>query len=141
MASHSNIATTFTMEIGDLANGFEDADIILERDYHTTAAHQGYIEPQSATAYWSADHQLTIWTTTQGPFGICDSVATVLKLDPGQVKVIPTEVGGGFGAKLQISIEPVVARLSQKCGRPVKLTIDRTEVFDPWDRPRLPMST
>ena len=129
-SSHSNVATTFTMEIGDLANGFEVADIILERDYHTTAAHQGYIEPQSATAHWSADHQLTIWTTTQSPFTIRDSTATVLKLNPGQVKVIPTEIGGGFGAKLQISIEPVVAMLSMKCGRPVKLTISRTEVFD-----------
>lgn len=129
-ASHSNVATTFTMEIGDLANGFEDADIILEHDYHTTAAHQGYIEPQSATAHWTSDQQLTIWTTTQGPFGIRDSVATVLQLKPGQVKVIPTEIGGGFGAKLQISIEPVVARLSQKCGKPVKITISRTEVFE-----------
>ncbi|MGE0599889.1 MAG: xanthine dehydrogenase family protein molybdopterin-binding subunit [Dehalococcoidia bacterium] len=129
-ASRSNVATTFTMEVGDLANGFEDADIILERDYHTTAAHQGYIEPQSATAHWTSDQQLTIWTTTQGPFGIRDSVATVLQLQPGQVKVIPTEIGGGFGAKLQISIEPVVARLSQKCGKPVKITINRTEVFE-----------
>lgn len=129
-ASNSNIATTFTMEIGDLAQGFEDADIILERDYHTTAAHQGYIEPQSATAYWSPDHQLTVWTTTQAPFGVRDSLATVLKLQPGQVKVVPSEIGGGFGAKLQISIEPVVARLSQKCGKPVKITLDRTEVFD-----------
>ncbi len=129
-ASRSNVATTFTMEVGDLANGFEDADIILERDYHTTAAHQGYIEPQSATAHWTSDQQLTIWTTTQGPFGIRDSVATVLQLKPGQVKVIPTEIGGGFGAKLQISIEPVAARLSQKSGKPVKITINRTEVFE-----------
>ena len=129
-SSHSNIATTFTMELGDLANGFEEADIILERDYHTTAAHQGYLEPQSATALWSADQQLTIWTTTQSPFGIRDSVAAVLQIDAGRIKVIPTEIGGGFGAKLQISIEPVVARLAQKCGRPVKMTINRTEVFE-----------
>ena len=129
-ASQSNVATTFTMEIGDLANGFEEADHILERDYHTTAAHQGYIEPQSTTAEWSADGQLTVWTTTQGPFGIRDSLATVLKLSPGQVRVIPTEIGGGFGAKLQIGIEPVVAMLSKKSGRPVKLTLSRTEVFD-----------
>lgn len=128
--SHSNVATTFIMEIGDLANGFEEADIILERDYHTTAAHQGYIEPQSATAHWSQDGQLTIWTSTQGPFGIRDGVATMLQVPPGRVKVIPTEIGGGFGAKLQVSIEPVVARLSQMCGRPVKMAINRTEVFE-----------
>lgn len=129
-ASHSNIATTFTMEIGDLANGFELADIILERDYHTTAAHQGYIEPQSATAYWSADHQLTVWTTTQGPFGVRDGLATMLKIPAGQVKVIPSEIGGGFGAKLQVGIEFIAAGLSMKCGKPVKLTISRTDVFD-----------
>ncbi len=54
----------------------------------------------------------------------------MLKLSPGQVRVIPTEIGGGFGAKLQIGIEPVVARLAQKSGRPVKMTLSRTEVFD-----------
>ena len=129
-APQSNIATTFVMELGDLANGFELADIILERDYHTTAAHQGYLEPQSATAFWSADQQLTIWTSTQGPFAIRDNTAAVLKLSPGQVKVVPAEIGGGFGAKLNITIEPVAALLSMKCGRPVKLTVSRTEVFE-----------
>ena len=129
-ASHSNVATTFTMEIGDLANGFELADIVLERDYHTSAAHQGYIEPQSATAFWSSDGLLTIWTSTQGPFAIRDQTALMLKLPAGQVKVIPAEIGGGFGAKLNVTIEPIVARLSQKCGKPVKMTISRTEVFE-----------
>ena len=129
-SSHSNVATTFTMEIGDIANGFELADVILERDYHTSAAHQGYIEPQSATAFWSSDKQLTIWTTTQGPFAIRDQTAIMLKIPVGQVKVIPTEIGGGFGAKLNVCIEPIAARLSQKCGKPVKLTLDRTEVFE-----------
>ena len=132
-ASHSNVATTFTMEIGDLANGFELADIILERDYHTSAAHQGYIEPQSATAFWSSDELLTIWTTTQGPFAIRDQTALILKLPAGQIKVIPSEIGGGFGAKLNVSIEPVVARLSQKCGEPVKLTLDRRRAGSPHD--------
>lgn len=126
----TNVATTFTMEIGDLANGFEEADIILERDYFTSAAHQGYIEPQSATASWSPDKQLTVWTTTQGPFGIRDGLATLLRLPAGQVRVVPTEIGGGFGAKLNVTIELIVSRLSQLCGRPVKLTISRTDVFE-----------
>ncbi|MFN8507343.1 MAG: xanthine dehydrogenase family protein molybdopterin-binding subunit [Dehalococcoidia bacterium] len=126
----SNIATTFVMELGDLANGFEEADIILERDYHTTAAHQGYIEPQAATAFWSTDHQLTIWTSTQGPFAVRDNTAAILKLSPGQVKVVPAEIGGGFGAKLNITIEPVAALLAMKCGRPVKLAVSRLEVFE-----------
>lgn len=127
---HSNIANSFVMEIGDIANGFEGADIILEHDYHTGEAHQGYIEPQSATAWWSPDGLLTIWCSTQGQFAIRDMTAGMLAISPGQVKVIPTEIGGGFGAKTFPVVEPVAALLSKKAGRPVKLTLSRTDVFE-----------
>jgi xanthine dehydrogenase molybdenum-binding subunit len=126
----SNVANTFAMGIGDLANGFELADIVLEHDYRTGAAHQGYIEPQSATAHWSPDGLLTIWCTTQGQFAIRDYTAAVLDIPPGNVRVVPSEIGGGFGAKTFTTIEPVAAVLSRKAGRPVKVTISRTEVFE-----------
>jgi CO/xanthine dehydrogenase Mo-binding subunit len=126
----TNVATSFEMEIGDLANGFELADIVIEHDFHVGEAHQGYIEPQSATAHWSADGRLTIWCSSQGHFSIRDLTAGILAIPVGNIRVVPLEIGGGFGAKLFTTIEPVAALLSKKCGKPVKITLSRTEVFD-----------
>ena len=127
---NTNVASSFVMEIGDLANGFELADVIIEHDFHIGEAHQGYIEPQSATAFWSADGRLTIWCSSQGHFAIRDLTAGILGIPVGNIKVVPLEIGGGFGAKLFTTIEPVAAMLSMKCGKPVKITLNRTEVFD-----------
>ena len=67
----SNIARTVEMGFGDIEEGFSQADIILERVYETAMSHQGYIEPHNATAVWNHDGKITIWTSTQGAFGIC----------------------------------------------------------------------
>jgi CO/xanthine dehydrogenase Mo-binding subunit len=61
--------------------------------------HQGYIEPFSSTALWSADGHVTIWTSTQGTFGSRSSTAAILGIPESMVKVIPMEIGGGFGGK------------------------------------------
>jgi xanthine dehydrogenase molybdenum-binding subunit len=125
----SNVANHFVYEIGDVAQGFREADVIVEREYHTAAVHQGYIEPHSATALWSADGSLTIWCSSQGHFAMREQTARTLGLPVSKVKVIPMEIGGGFGAKTLIYLEPVAALLSKKTGRPVKLAMNRTEVF------------
>lgn len=126
----TNVANSFVFEIGDLANGFEEADLVLEHDYRTGEAHQGYIEPQSATASWRHDGLLTIWCSTQGQFAIRDMTAGILDVPIGMVKVVPQEIGGGFGAKTFPTIEPVAAVLARKSGRPVKIALSRTEVFE-----------
>ena len=125
----SNVANHFVYEIGDVAQGFCEADVIVEREYHTAAVHQGYIEPHSATALWNADGSLTIWCSSQGHFAMREQTARTLGLPVSKVKVIPMEIGGGFGAKTLIYLEPVAALLSKKTGRPVKLAMNRTEVF------------
>ena len=101
----TNVANHFVFEIGDVAQGFRDADVIVEREFHTAAVHQGYIEPQSATALWSADGSLTIWCSSQGHFAIRDQASRILGLPVSKVKVIPMEIGGGFGAKTLIYLE------------------------------------
>jgi len=125
----TNIANHFVFEVGDVAQGFREADVIVEREFHTAAVHQGYIEPQSATALWNADGSLIIWCSSQGHFAIRDQASRILGLPVSKVKVIPMEIGGGFGAKTLIYLEPVAALLSKKTGRPVKLAMNRTEVF------------
>jgi len=126
----SNIARTINLGFGDLEQGFADADVIMERTYETAMVHQGYIEPHNATAVWSQDGKVTIWTSTQGAFGIRGNVARTLNLPVSMLRVIPAEIGGGFGAKNVVYLEPLAALLSRKTGRPVQLTMNRTEVLE-----------
>jgi CO/xanthine dehydrogenase Mo-binding subunit len=114
---------------GDLEKGFADADVVIEREFKTRTVHQGYIEPQNATALWRNDGQITIWVSTQGQFPVREQVATMLQLPLGRVKVVPMEIGGGFGGKIPVYLEPLAALLSKKSGKPVKMIMSRAEVF------------
>ena len=125
-----NVAGHEHHTFGDLESGFEAADVIVEREYRTQTVHQGYIEPQNATASWSADGRLTVWCSSQGHFGMRDNVARILGLPESAVKVVPMEIGGGFGGKLNAYLEPVAAVLSKKSGRPVKMWMTRAEVLE-----------
>jgi CO/xanthine dehydrogenase Mo-binding subunit len=127
----TNISNHFEFRLGDVAQGFKDADVIVEREFHTRPVHQGYIEPHSATAQWNTDDSVTIWASSQGHFALRDHTSRILGLPVSRVKIIPMEIGGGFGGKGQggCYIEPVVAALARKTGRPVKLAMSRPEVF------------
>ena len=126
----TNISNHFVFELGDSEKGFKEADIIVEREYRTATVHQGYIEPHSATAMWGEDGKLTVWCSSQGHFQIRDLTSLVLGIPVSQIKVVPMEIGGGFGGKTVIYLEPVAAALSKKAGRPVKISMARPEVFE-----------
>ena len=125
-----NVADHIQHAFGDLKKGFAEADMVIEREYKNKSVHQGYIEPQNATASWSADGRVTIWCSSQGHFLIQQQVAQILGLPISQVKIVPMEIGGGFGGKLSAYLEPVAAMLSRKSGKPVKMTMSRAEVFE-----------
>ena len=125
----SNIAGHIQHKVGDVEQGFRDADIVIEREFETQTVHQGYIEPHVSTAMWSADGRVTVWTSTQGLFNIRAQTAAIIGVPESQVKVVPMEIGGGFGAKAITYLDPVAAVLSKKTGQPVKVSMDRTEVF------------
>ena len=125
-----NVADHIQHAFGDLKKGFAEADMVIEREYKNKSVHQGYIEPQNATASWSADGRVTIWCSSQGHFLIQQQVAQILGLPISQVKIVPMEIGGGFGGKLSAYLEPVAAVLSRKSGKPVKMTMSRAEVFE-----------
>lgn len=126
----SNIATQSQFSAGDVEKGFKESDLVIEREFSTPTVHQGYIEPVSVTALWNTDGEITIWTSTQGHFGIRQNSAAVLGVPVSQVRVIPMEIGGGFGAKTTFYFEPPAAILSRKTGRPVKMTMTRAEVLE-----------
>ncbi|MCB9722700.1 MAG: xanthine dehydrogenase family protein molybdopterin-binding subunit [Spirochaetaceae bacterium] len=125
----SNVAKRFFTEGGDLEAGFSDADVVLEGVYETPFTHQGYIEPHACVASTREDGKVEIWCCTQGPFLVKGLIAMVLQWDPNRIRVIPSEIGGGFGGKTTIYLEPVAAVLSQMSGRPVKMVMTREEVF------------
>ena len=128
--AQSNIASHIQHKLGDIDKGFADADVIVEGEYTTQTVHQGYIEPHASTASWAGDGRLTIWTCTQGAFAIRSSCSAILDIPESRIKVIPTEIGGGFGAKATTYLEPVAAILSKKSGRPVKVIMSRKDVFE-----------
>ena len=126
----TNIASHQQFALGDVEDGFERADLVVEREFRTQSVHQGYIEPQNATAYWNPDGRITVWCSSQGHFGIRDTVATVLGVPVSRIKVVPLEIGGGFGGKLATYLQPVAATLSRKSGAPVKMYMSRAEVLE-----------
>ncbi|MBL9204125.1 MAG: xanthine dehydrogenase family protein molybdopterin-binding subunit [Opitutaceae bacterium] len=129
-AAPSNVASHLRHERGKLEEGFRKAALIIDRRFRTETVHQGYIEPQAATAQVQADGQVTIWSSTQGIFAVRSQVAEVLGLPVSQIKVVPTEIGGGFGGKISVYLEPLAVLLSRHAGfLPVRLVMSRTEVL------------
>ena len=126
----SNIASHIQHKLGDVEKGFKEADVIVEREFTPQPVHQGYIEPHASTATWAGDGRLTVWTCTQGSFAIRSSCAAILDIPESAIRVIPTEIGGGFGAKITTYLEPVAAVLSKKSGRPVQVVMSRKDVFE-----------
>ena len=125
-----NVAARNQLGLGDVEKGFREADVVVEREYRTKTVHQGYIEPHTATAWWTADDRITVWCSSQGHFAVRERTAAVLGIPSSRIKVVPMEIGGGFGGKTTIYLEPVAAVLSRKSGHPVKLTMSRIDVLE-----------
>ncbi len=125
----TNVAKKVTFNLGDIDDGFRQADIVLERSYTTAAVHQGYIEPHAVVASVSEDGQAQIWCCTQGQFMVRTYVGQLLGMETSQIRVTPSEIGGGFGGKTVVYLEPLATLLSKKTGKPVKMIMSREEVF------------
>ena len=128
--TNNNIDEHFQHKMGNVSKGFDEADLVVEGKYSTVMVHQGYIEPQAATALWKADGSITVWNSTQGSFPDRDEMSNILDVPISKIKVVPLEIGGGFGGKIPIYQEPVAALLSKKTGKPVKILMSRKEVFE-----------
>lgn len=126
----SNVASHLQHKKGDIEKGFDEADIVIEREFVTGTVHQGYIEPHNATALYNPDGQLTVWCSTQGAFTVREQLAEILQYPISKIKVVPLEIGGGFGGKINVYIKPVAALLAKKTGKPVKVLMNRADVFE-----------
>jgi CO/xanthine dehydrogenase Mo-binding subunit len=125
----SNIAARHQFVRGDVDAALAEAEVTVEARYTTRAVHQGYIEPHACVASMTADGQAQVWSSSQGHFMVRTYCAKVLQLDISSLRVTPAEIGGGFGGKTTVYLEPVALLLSRQAGAPVKLVMSRDEVF------------
>ena len=134
-----NVCTLLDADRGDVDQAFKDADHIFEETYRSQGINQGFLEPMACLASLEANGRLTVWASTQGPYQIRTQLGAVLDLPLSSIRVIPMEMGGGFGAKLRLAFEAFPALLSIKTGHPVKLVNTRVEVFT-LNAPRWPVT-
>jgi CO/xanthine dehydrogenase Mo-binding subunit len=123
-----NVVSTQRFHRGDVARGFAEADVVVERRFETPMVHQGYLEPRAVVADIDPLGALTIWTATQALFFTRSEVCEALGLPEHQVRIVATPLGGGFGAKF-VLLEPLAAALALRLRRPISVVMTRTEEF------------
>ncbi|HJU30260.1 MAG TPA: molybdopterin cofactor-binding domain-containing protein, partial [Hyphomicrobiaceae bacterium] len=125
----SNVCSRTVIARGDATRALQEAPATARVSVEVDTAHQGYLEPQVTVAQVDANGFATVYASTQGQFTAELMIARMLGMPQSQLKVVPLEIGGGFGGKIAIHGEAVAVRLAQKCGRPVKLLLTREEVL------------
>ncbi|HVO92136.1 MAG TPA: xanthine dehydrogenase family protein molybdopterin-binding subunit [Terriglobales bacterium] len=124
-----NIHGVYRASSGDIEQGFQESDEIIENVYALPPVQHGHIEPHTVTAYWEPSGKLVVHTPCQTPSPLQEQLAKVFQLPLNRVRVIVSSVGGGYGGKNHARVEPVVALLARKARRPVQWTLTREEVF------------
>lgn len=133
-----NLAAEIRIDIGDVEEGFKQADEIFEAEYEVPKVQQAHIEPHVVVTYWDENDRLVIRTSTQVPFHVRRMIAPVLDLPIRRIRVIKPRVGGAFGGKQEMLIEDVAAHLTIATGLPVQYVYTREEEFTA-SRSRHPM--
>src|SRR5260221_4121411 len=125
----SNITGKQEVKKGDIAAGFAKAEVIVERSFATRPVHQGYIEPHACLVSVTADGKAPIWSSSQGQFMGRAMTAYLSGIPQSDLRAIPPQIGGGFGGKTIVYLEPLATLLAKKSGRPVKMVMTREEVM------------
>jgi len=125
-----NVADVATIKRGSVARGFASSELVLESAFETPWVHQGFLEPHvSLASVDPGNGRITIWTSTQAQFNQRTDLARILGVPMSRLRVIGLPVGGAFGGKNDLCVEPLVAELARRCGRPVKLVVSRKDDF------------
>lgn len=127
-AAH-NIVHHIKGKVGDVEQGFAQADHIFEQHFYVHQVQQVPIEPHICIGFWDSDERLNLRTSTQVPFHVRRMVAPLLGLPVKRIRVIKPRIGGGFGAKQEMLIEDIVGHLVIATGRPVRLELTRQQEF------------
>lgn len=124
-----NIGARTVVARGDTAAALAKAAQTATISVAVDTGHQGYIEPHACVAEADPQGMVTIWASSQGAFQTEIQTAGLLGLAQSKLKVVPLEIGGGFGGKITVHLEPLAARLAQLSGRPVRMVMSRAEIL------------
>ena len=125
-----NLHKKVSMQFGDIAEGFESADLVLEDTVYYEGNTHLAIEQHAAVAVPEDEDRVTVYSSTQTPHYVHRALTKVLDLEPSRIRVVSCSNGGGFGGKSDpFNHEMVVAKLALRLGRPAKITLSREEVF------------
>jgi|CXWL01.1.fsa_nt_gi CO/xanthine dehydrogenase Mo-binding subunit len=125
----NNIFIHSKLRHGDMESAFAEADEIFEDTFTSPLAQQASLEPHVTAAQWEGD-QLTVWAGTQAPYMVRRVLSEIFGIEQNKIRVIVPSLGGSYGGKGHIRIEPLVAAMSRKTnGRPVKFVLSRAEEF------------
>ena len=127
-----NVCSYTAVHVGDPEKAMAEADLVVDEVYETKMIHPQYLEPRIAAAQVEPDGRITVWANAQAPFGVRTDVARLLGIPLNSVRVLATELGGGFGGKASgitsgAAIEPICALLAVKAKRPVMIVLDKAE--------------
>ena len=126
----NNINTRVDHHFGDTEKGFEDADYVREEKFVGNRTYQSPIEPHCAIAEWDRHGRVTLHTSTQVVHYVHHQLTRILGIPMGDIRVIMTNVGGGFGAKAATNILEVLSIfMAREAGRPVKMVFSREEMY------------
>ncbi len=126
---HGNVAFEVKVVKGSPEKGFAEADHVLEQRFETSTHHQCYMEPHAVVAQADVKGKVTVWSSTQTVAEVRKGLVETLGLDPSGIRVIAPFIGGGFGGKLSVRLEPHAVLLSRQTGRPVKMVLTGEEEF------------
>ena len=124
-----NVCSDNTLQRGDPEAAFAQAHRVFEQVYTTEMIHQAYLEPHACLAVVNPDDTYTVWSSTQHSFGLRNLLAEVIGVPQNRVRLVPTEIGGGFGGKIWMLDEAAAACLARKSGLPVRMVMTRAEDF------------
>jgi CO/xanthine dehydrogenase Mo-binding subunit len=114
---------------GDLEKGFSEADLVIEKTYSTSMLEHTYLEPDAGVAWIDEEGRVTVCASTQNPHYDHSEIVASLGLDPSKVRVIQTTTGGGFGSKLDVTVQCFLALAVYYLRRPVRLVYTREEAY------------
>jgi len=121
-----NVLIRGYLKKGDVAAGLAGAKAVASGYFETPFVEHAYVEPEAGYARRVGD-RVEIFVTTQTPYMDRDEIALIMNFDPSRIRLIPSACGGGFGGKLDLSVQPLIALAAWKCGRPVRWTYTRPE--------------
>lgn len=125
-----NIAAAYDMEIGDVEKILADSEVKVEASYYTQAQAHVALEPHTAYTYLDLHGRLNVVTSTQNPFHTRRLMGQALDMPLRNIRVRKPRIGGGFGAKQHVHVEPYAALVTLKTGKAAKVVMTRREVFE-----------